>query len=35
MSEDIRELVEKGDFEGVERALEVNANLVRKTNSVG
>ena len=35
MSEDIHKLVEKEDFKGVERALEVNANLVRKTNWVG
>ena len=35
MSEDIHELVRKGDFEGVERTLEVNANLVLKKNLVG
>ena len=35
MSENIHQLVQKGDFEGVERALEVNANLVHKKTSVG
>ena len=35
MSEDIHELVRMGDFEGVKRALEVNANLVLKKDSVG
>jgi hypothetical protein len=35
MSENIHELVEKENFEGVERALEVNANLLLKKDSVG
>ena len=35
MSEDIHKLVKKEDFKGVERALEVNANLVLEKDSVG
>ena len=35
MSENIDQLVQNKDFKGVERALEVNANLVLKKDSVG
>ena len=35
MSKNIHQLVRMGDFEGVKRALEVNANLVLEKNSVG
>ena len=35
MSKNIHELVRMGDFEGVKRALEVNANLVLEKHRVG
>jgi hypothetical protein len=35
MFKNIHELVRMGDFEGVERALEVNANLVHRKDLVG